>query len=45
MTDLYKAFGGEKQSGAGRFNGGYVMDKFTTTQWVTMQREGRQYPF
>lgn len=34
-------FGGEKFSGVGRFNGHWVVDKFTTEQWVSVQREDR----
>lgn len=43
--DANAIFGGEKQSGIGRFDGDFVMKKFTTTQWVTVQHEERQYPF
>lgn len=43
--DANAVFGAEKQSGVGRFNGDFVMNKFTTTQWVTVQHEDRQYPF
>ncbi|WP_447782035.1 aldehyde dehydrogenase family protein [Pseudomonas plecoglossicida] len=38
-------FGGEKNSGLGRFNGDWAIDEFTTTQWVSVQRQPRQYPF
>ncbi|MBK5003812.1 aldehyde dehydrogenase family protein [Pseudomonas sp. S32] len=38
-------FGGEKNSGLGRFNGDWAIDEFTTTQWVSLQREPRHYPF
>ena len=34
-------FGGEKQSGVGRFNAQWVVDKFTTEQWVSVQTEKR----
>ena len=34
-------FGGEKQSGVGRFNAQWVVDKFTTEQWVSVQAEYR----
>lgn len=34
-------FGGEKSSGVGRFNGHWVVDKFTTEQWVSVQRTAR----
>lgn len=39
-------FGGEKGSGLGRFNGEFIIDEFTTLQWVTIQHEKRDYsPF
>lgn len=38
-------FGGEKNSGLGRFNGDWAIDEFTTTQWVSVQRQPRHYPF
>lgn len=38
-------FGGEKNSGIGRFNGEWAINEFTTTQWVTVQSEPRAYPF
>lgn len=38
-------FGGEKNSGLGRFNGDWAIDEFTTTQWISIQRQPRQYPF
>lgn len=34
-------FGGEKFSGVGRFNGHWVIDKFTTEKWVSVQRTNR----
>ncbi len=34
-------FGGEKASGIGRFNGKWVVDKFTTDRWISVQREYR----
>lgn len=34
-------FGGEKYSGVGRFNGHWVVDKFTTEKWVSVQRTNR----
>jgi aldehyde dehydrogenase (NAD+) len=37
-------FGGEKNSGIGRFGGSWAVDAFTTDQWVTIQHEPRQYP-
>ena len=38
-------FGGEKNSGIGRFNGEWVLEEFTRTHWVSMQHEPREYPF
>ena len=37
-------FGGERESGIGRFGGKWVMDEMTRVQWVTVQHEPRQYP-
>jgi aldehyde dehydrogenase (NAD+) len=34
-------FGGEKNSGIGRFNGDYVMEEFTRAHWVTWQGTGQ----
>ena len=36
-------FGGEKASGLGRFNAQWVVDKFTTAQWVSVQVEYRPF--
>jgi aldehyde dehydrogenase (NAD+) len=38
-------FGGEKNSGIGRFGGEWIMQEFTTDHWVTAQQTPRQYPF
>lgn len=35
-------FGGEKNSGFGRFNGEYLMEEFTTAHWITWQGTGRR---
>ncbi len=46
VNDLpFNPFGGEKNSGIGRFNGRWAIDAFTTDQWVTVQHQPRQYPF
>ena len=37
-------FGGEKNSGIGRFGGEWAVKAFTTDKWVTVQHEPRQYP-
>lgn len=39
------AFGGEKASGLGRFGGDWVIEEFTTDQWVSVQHTRRRYPF
>ncbi|KRG13810.1 aldehyde dehydrogenase family protein [Lederbergia galactosidilytica] len=39
------AFGGEKQSGIGRFGGRWSLDEFTTFQWISAQNQHREYPF
>ncbi|NLN06350.1 MAG: aldehyde dehydrogenase family protein [Firmicutes bacterium] len=36
-------FGGEKQSGVGRFNDQWVVDKFTTEKWVSVQIRYRAF--
>lgn len=38
-------FGGEKNSGIGRFGGQWAVMAFTTDHWVTVQHEPRPYPF
>ena len=38
-------FGGEKNSGLGRFNGDWAIAEFTTDQWITVQSATRSYPF
>lgn len=38
-------FGGEKNSGIGRFNGEWVIQEFTTDHWVTIQHKRPTYPF
>jgi aldehyde dehydrogenase (NAD+) len=37
-------FGGEKNSGIGRFNGEWVIEAFTTDQWLTVQHAPRHPP-
>lgn len=34
-------FGGMKKSGLGRFNGKWVIDKFTSDRWISVQKEYR----
>ncbi len=38
-------FGGEKNSGLGRFGGDWIIEEFTTDHWVSVQHEPRQFPF
>jgi aldehyde dehydrogenase (NAD+) len=38
-------FGGEKNSGLGRFGGEWIMREFTTEHWITVQHLPREYPF
>jgi aldehyde dehydrogenase (NAD+) len=38
-------FGGEKNSGIGRFGGGWAVEAFTTDHWVTVQHTPARYPF
>lgn len=33
-------FGGERNSGLGRFNGRWILEEFTRTHWVTVQQPG-----
>ncbi|WP_426231673.1 aldehyde dehydrogenase family protein [Pararhizobium sp. DWP3-4] len=38
-------FGGEKNSGLGRFGASGVVEDFTTEHWISVQHTPRQYPF
>lgn len=38
-------FGGEKNSGLGRFGGEWVVSEFTTDHWITIQHTPREYAF
>jgi aldehyde dehydrogenase (NAD+) len=38
-------FGGEKNSGVGRFGGEWIIREFTTDHWVTIQHRPAAYPF
>jgi aldehyde dehydrogenase (NAD+) len=38
-------FGGEKNSGLGRFNGDWAIDEFTRDHWISLQHSARRYPF
>ncbi len=39
------AFGGEKHSGVGRFNGRWALEKFTTLKWISVQHTKRVFPY
>lgn len=40
----YIAFGGEKESGIGRFGREHSLNEFTTWKWISVQEEDREYP-
>lgn len=42
--EAHVPFGGEKDSGIGRFNGEWAMEKFTTVKWIGVQSGYREYP-
>lgn len=37
-------FGGEKNSGLGRFNGRWILEEMTRTHWVSVQHEPHPFP-
>jgi hypothetical protein len=39
-----RLFGGEKNSGIGRFGGDWAVEAFTTDKWVTIQYVPRRFP-
>ncbi|WAH61414.1 aldehyde dehydrogenase family protein [Pseudomonas silvicola] len=43
--EAHAPFGGEKNSGLGRFNGEWAIEEFTTDHWVSVQMRPRVYPF
>ncbi|ALX49507.1 MULTISPECIES: aldehyde dehydrogenase family protein [Bacillaceae] len=44
--EAHVPFGGEKDSGIGRFNGDWALEEFTTTRWISVQHKKRNYgPF
>jgi aldehyde dehydrogenase (NAD+) len=40
----FNPFGGEKNSGIGRFGGQWIIDEMTTTHWITVRRGKLNYP-
>ncbi len=45
QDEPHTPFGGEKNSGLGRFGGEWILDEFTSTHWVSVQHTPRAYPF
>jgi aldehyde dehydrogenase (NAD+) len=43
--DPSNLFGGEKNSGLGRFNSDWIIAELTTDHWVSVQQGPRPYPF
>lgn len=43
--EMNTPFGGEKNSGVGRFGNEFIVDELTTVQWISVQVKPRQYPF
>ncbi|AGN19949.1 hypothetical protein J433_15107 [Corynebacterium glutamicum MT] len=43
--EAHVMFGGEKNSGLGRFNGEWAIEEFTTTHWVGVAPGQAQFPF
>jgi aldehyde dehydrogenase (NAD+) len=41
----YAPYGGERNSGLGRFNGESIIEEFTRPHWITTQRQAVTYPF
>jgi aldehyde dehydrogenase (NAD+) len=46
VNDLANSpFGGEKNSGLGRYNGRWSIEEFTTVHWISVQHAPIRYPF
>lgn len=43
--EAHIAFGGEKDSGIGRFGGTWALESFTTVKWLSVQHDRRKFPF
>lgn len=43
--DMNAPFGGEKASGIGRYHGEIGFEEFTTSKWISVQKEERKFPF
>jgi aldehyde dehydrogenase (NAD+) len=42
--EVITPFGGEKNSGLGRFEGEWILDEFTRTHWISIQHKSLPYP-
>jgi acyl-CoA reductase-like NAD-dependent aldehyde dehydrogenase len=45
QDEVNAPFGGERNSGLGRFGGEWVIAELTRPHWITIQHEPRPYPF
>lgn len=45
VDEPHVAFGGEKNSGIGRFGGEWIIDEFTSAHWISVQHAPRPYSF
>lgn len=45
IDEAIVAFGGEKASGLGRNGGDWALHEFTTTKWISVPTNIREYPF
>lgn len=45
VLEPHMPFGGVKKSGIGRFGHEWTLDEFTTTKWVSVQKEPLDFPF
>lgn len=43
--EAHVMFGGEKNSGLGRFNGEWAIEEFTTDHWISVSEGTDQFPF
>lgn len=44
QDERHVPFGGEKNSGLGRFNGDWILEEMTRTHWISFQHENRPFP-
>ena len=45
QDEPHTPFGGEKNSGIGRFGGEWIIEEFTAAHWISVQHTPRSYPF